>query len=132
MPATDLVTVYRDLDAFEAIHALQRIPLENGTQLFELTAPGEHYHHLICRSATKLNASIYAWAKTLNAEPKSRATPKSRICLKFTASAKPAHQANRRYKPGTSSPYTPAAAQAIIAKVPTGQKEPADKINPCE
>ena len=53
LPATDLVTVYRNPDAFEAIHALQRIPLENGTQLFELTAPGEHYHHLICRSCHK-------------------------------------------------------------------------------
>jgi Fe2+ or Zn2+ uptake regulation protein len=49
LPRSDLVTVYRNLEAFEAIHALQRIPLESGTQLFELTAPGEHYHHLICR-----------------------------------------------------------------------------------
>jgi Fe2+ or Zn2+ uptake regulation protein len=47
--SSDLVTVYRNLEAFEAIHALQRIPMESGTQLFELTAPGEHYHHLICR-----------------------------------------------------------------------------------
>jgi Fe2+ or Zn2+ uptake regulation protein len=58
---TDLVTVYRNLEAFESIHALQRIPLENGTHLFELTAPGEHYHHLICRSchkAERLDACI--------------------------------------------------------------------------
>ncbi|MGB0343992.1 MAG: Fur family transcriptional regulator [Coraliomargarita sp.] len=53
LPPTDLVTVYRNLDAFESVHALQRIPLENGTQLFELTAPGEHYHHLICRQCHK-------------------------------------------------------------------------------
>lgn len=53
LPPTDLVTVYRNLDAFESIHALQRVPLENGTQLFELTAPGEHYHHLICRECHK-------------------------------------------------------------------------------
>ncbi len=53
LPPSDLVTVYRNLEAFDAIHALQRIPLENGTQLFELTAPGEHYHHLICRSCHK-------------------------------------------------------------------------------
>ena len=32
---------------------LQRVPLENGTQLFELTAPNEHYHHLICRECHK-------------------------------------------------------------------------------
>ncbi|MEM8867205.1 MAG: Fur family transcriptional regulator [Verrucomicrobiota bacterium] len=50
---TDLVTVYRNLDAFESIHVLQRILLENGTQLFELTRPGEHYHHLICRECHK-------------------------------------------------------------------------------
>ena len=49
LPASDLVTVYRNLDAFEAVGVLQRVPLENGTQLFELTAPGEHFHHLICR-----------------------------------------------------------------------------------
>ena len=53
LPPTDLVTVYRNLDAFESAHALQRIPLENGTQLFELTAPDEHYHHLICRQCHK-------------------------------------------------------------------------------
>ena len=48
-PPSDLVTVYRNLEAFEAIQALQRIPMESGTQLFELTEPGAHYHHLICR-----------------------------------------------------------------------------------
>lgn len=53
LPASDLVTVYRNLEAFESIHALQRIPLENGTQVFELTSPGEHYHHLICRECHK-------------------------------------------------------------------------------
>ena len=53
LPASDLVTVYRNLEAFESIQALQRIPLENGTQVFELTAPGEHYHHLICRECHK-------------------------------------------------------------------------------
>jgi Fur family transcriptional regulator, ferric uptake regulator len=45
----DLVTVYRNIEAFEKAGVLQRIPLENGAQLFELTAPDEHYHHLICR-----------------------------------------------------------------------------------
>lgn len=53
LPPTDLVTVYRNLETFESVHSLQRIPLENGTQLFELTAPGEHYHHLICRDCHK-------------------------------------------------------------------------------
>lgn len=49
LPASDLVTIYRNLEAFEQLGVLQRVPLENGTQLFELTAPDEHYHHLICR-----------------------------------------------------------------------------------
>jgi len=49
LPETDLVTVYRNLEAFDSVGVLQRIPLENGTHLFELTAPGEHFHHLICR-----------------------------------------------------------------------------------
>ena len=53
LPASDLVTIYRNLEKLESIHALQRIPLENGTQVFELTAIGEHYHHLICRACYK-------------------------------------------------------------------------------
>lgn len=53
LPGSDLVTVYRNLEAFEQLGVLQRVPLENGTQLFELTAPDEHYHHLICRECHK-------------------------------------------------------------------------------
>mgnify|MGYP001800565215 CR=1 FL=1 len=52
-PESDLVTVYRNLETFEKLGMLQRVPLENGTQLFELTAPDEHYHHLICRECHK-------------------------------------------------------------------------------
>lgn len=53
LPPSDLVTVYRNLEAFENLGVLQRVPLENGTHLFELTAPDEHYHHLICRECHK-------------------------------------------------------------------------------
>ena len=53
LPASDLVTVYRNIEAFESLGVLQRVLLENGTQLFELTAPDEHYHHLICRECHK-------------------------------------------------------------------------------
>jgi Fur family transcriptional regulator, ferric uptake regulator len=53
LPPTDLVTVYRNLETFQSIEALQSIPLENGTNLFELISPGEHYHHLICRNCHK-------------------------------------------------------------------------------
>ncbi|MEO0510015.1 MAG: Fur family transcriptional regulator [Verrucomicrobiota bacterium] len=52
-PESDLVTVYRNLETFEKLGMLQRVPLENGTHLFELTAPDEHYHHLICRECHK-------------------------------------------------------------------------------
>ena len=45
--STDLVTVYRNLEAFQSAGLLQRIPLENGSQLFELTDLNDHYHHLI-------------------------------------------------------------------------------------
>ncbi|MAS64192.1 MAG: hypothetical protein CL815_03075 [Coraliomargarita sp.] len=61
LPSSDLVTIYRNLETFESIQALQRIPLENGTHVFELTALGEHYHHLICRAchkAERLNLCI--------------------------------------------------------------------------
>ena len=53
LPSSDLVTVYRNLETFESLGVLQRVPLENGTQLYELTAPDEHYHHLICRECHK-------------------------------------------------------------------------------
>lgn len=53
LPASDLVTVYRNLETFEQLGVLQRVPLENGKQLFELTAPDDHYHHLICRECHK-------------------------------------------------------------------------------
>ncbi len=53
LPSSDLVTVYRNLETFESLGVLQRVPLENGTHLFELTAPDEHYHHLICRECHK-------------------------------------------------------------------------------
>jgi len=60
-PASDLVTVYRNLDAFGRAGLVQRLPLEDGTHLFELTAPDEHFHHVICRSchrAERLDACV--------------------------------------------------------------------------
>ena len=51
--STDLVTVYRNLEAFQSAGLLQRIPLENGSQLFELTDLNDQYHHLICRECHK-------------------------------------------------------------------------------
>lgn len=50
LPETDLVTVYRTLEAFEGIGIIQRIPLEETGCLFELTEPGDHHHHFVCRA----------------------------------------------------------------------------------
>lgn len=49
LPESDLVTVYRTLEAFEGIGIVQRIPLEQSGCLFELTKPHDHYHHFVCR-----------------------------------------------------------------------------------
>jgi Fe2+ or Zn2+ uptake regulation protein len=46
--ASDLVTVYRNLDMLLGLGMVQRILLENGTQLFEWAADS-HHHHLVCR-----------------------------------------------------------------------------------
>ena len=48
-PESDLVTVYRTLNAFENIGIVQSIPMEENGYLFELTEPNDHYHHFICR-----------------------------------------------------------------------------------
>ncbi|MGC9452726.1 MAG: Fur family transcriptional regulator [Oceanipulchritudo sp.] len=48
LPESDLVTVYRTLEAFEGIGIVQRIPLDTNGHLFELTAPDDHHHHLLC------------------------------------------------------------------------------------
>ncbi|HCR31747.1 MAG TPA: transcriptional repressor [Opitutae bacterium] len=47
--AFDLVTVYRNLEAFENAGIVNRIPTESGKSLFELNAEQHHYHHIICR-----------------------------------------------------------------------------------
>ncbi len=45
----DLVTVYRNLEAFENAGIVNRIPTESGKSLYELNAERHHYHHIICR-----------------------------------------------------------------------------------
>ncbi len=49
LPESDLVTVYRTLEAFEGVGIIQRIPLEENGCLFELTEPNDHHHHFVCR-----------------------------------------------------------------------------------
>ncbi|MBC2603485.1 Fur family transcriptional regulator [Puniceicoccus vermicola] len=53
LPESDLVTVYRTMEAFESIGILQKVPLENGGHLFELIVPGDHHHHFVCRECHK-------------------------------------------------------------------------------
>lgn len=49
----DLVTVYRNLETFEAAGIATRIPTEAGKSLFELNAQEHHHHHIICRKCHK-------------------------------------------------------------------------------
>ncbi|MDP0494665.1 MAG: Fur family transcriptional regulator [Verrucomicrobiota bacterium JB024] len=53
LPEGDLVTVYRTLEAFLTIGIVQRVPLENGACLYEVTAPHDHHHHFVCRCCHK-------------------------------------------------------------------------------
>lgn len=49
----DLVTVYRNLETFEAAGIATRIPTESGKSLYELNAAEHHHHHIICRKCHK-------------------------------------------------------------------------------
>lgn len=53
LPKSDLVTVYRTIDAFLGIGIIQGIPLESGVTIYELTEPGDHHHHFVCRECHK-------------------------------------------------------------------------------
>jgi len=50
---TDLVTVYRNLEALRQLHMVQRIVLEDGVQLFEAVRADRHFHHVVCRVCHK-------------------------------------------------------------------------------
>lgn len=49
MAESDLVTVYRNLEALRSIGLVQRIVMENGVQLFEPVRGDRHFHHIVCR-----------------------------------------------------------------------------------
>lgn len=53
LPKGDLVTVYRTIEAFLGIGIVQGIPLEDGKTIYELTEPGDHHHHFVCRKCHK-------------------------------------------------------------------------------
>lgn len=65
LPESDLVTVYRTLGAFEGIGILQRIPLEETGCLYELTEPGDHHHHFVCRRCHQTERLDLCLAKDL-------------------------------------------------------------------
>lgn len=65
LPESDLVTVYRTLEAFEKIGILQRIPLEESGCLFELTEPDDHHHHFVCRECHRTERLDLCLAKEL-------------------------------------------------------------------
>ena len=45
---TDIVTLYRTLEAFTAASIVQRVNLQHGHTDYELVTPGKHHHHLVC------------------------------------------------------------------------------------
>ncbi|MCC5842214.1 MAG: transcriptional repressor [Opitutales bacterium] len=67
LPPSDLVTVYRTLEAFERVGILQRIPLEESGHLFELTEPHDHHHHFVCRECHRTERLDLCLGKELEA-----------------------------------------------------------------
>jgi len=47
--APGLTTVYRALDSLLELGLVQSVELGDGERRFELVAPGEHHHHLVCQ-----------------------------------------------------------------------------------
>ena len=70
LPETDLVTVYRTLEAFEGIGIIQRIPLEDSGCLFELTDPEDHHHHFVCRECHRTERLDVCLAKDFEDQAK--------------------------------------------------------------
>ena len=65
LPESDLVTVYRTLDAFESVGIVQRIPLEENGCLFELTELNDHHHHFVCRECHRTERLDFCVGKQL-------------------------------------------------------------------
>lgn len=44
-----LTTVYRSLESLVSMGLVQAVDLGDGERRYEVVAPGEHHHHLVCR-----------------------------------------------------------------------------------
>lgn len=53
--APGLTTVYRSLDLLARMGSIQTILLPDGERRYEMVAPGEHHHHVVCE---KCGASV--------------------------------------------------------------------------
>jgi Fur family transcriptional regulator, ferric uptake regulator len=56
-----LTTVYRSLESLVAMGLVQAVDLGDGERRYEVVAPGEHHHHLVCRqcgSSTHLDSCL--------------------------------------------------------------------------
>jgi Fur family ferric uptake transcriptional regulator len=47
--APGLTTVYRSLESLVSMGLVQAVDLGDGERRYEVVAPGEHHHHLVCR-----------------------------------------------------------------------------------
>jgi Fur family transcriptional regulator, ferric uptake regulator len=45
-----LTTVYRSLESLVQLGLVQAVDFGDGERRYEVVAPGEHHHHLVCRS----------------------------------------------------------------------------------
>lgn len=57
--AINMTTVYRNLEALEAIGLLDRTLFENQTAYFKLICNHHHHHHMICTSCGKMTIIDY-------------------------------------------------------------------------
>ncbi|MBX9689708.1 MAG: transcriptional repressor [Candidatus Obscuribacterales bacterium] len=53
--APGLTTVYRALDSLVAKGYVQSVDLGDGEKRYEVVAPGEHHHHLVCEKCGQSN-----------------------------------------------------------------------------
>lgn len=50
MESADLVTVYRNLQNLLKVGLVREVRFKDSAVLYELSAEGDHHHHVVCRS----------------------------------------------------------------------------------